>query len=68
MTLKKTIQRHELEIGRHMISDAAQSIELFCHRHPIRIIDQNFEGTLYLLQSTQVIQKIKQDQNIRICS
>lgn len=63
-TLKKTIQHHELEIGRHMMSDAAQSIELFCHRHPIRIIDQHFEGTLYLLQSTQVIQKIKQDQNI----
>ncbi|MCR4531975.1 sigma-54 interaction domain-containing protein [Acinetobacter venetianus] len=53
---KQQILNNALDTGKFNFKSTNRSSELFCHRHNIHVSDQNFTGTLFLVQLLQQIE------------
>ncbi|MHA3981711.1 sigma-54 interaction domain-containing protein [Acinetobacter venetianus] len=65
---KQQILNNTLDTGKFNFKSTNGSSELFCHRHNIHVSDQNFTGTLFLVQLLQQVETILPKQSIQSLS
>ncbi|KXZ62518.1 Nif-specific regulatory protein [Acinetobacter venetianus] len=65
---KQQILNNVLDTGKFNFKSVNGSSELFCHRHNIHVSDQNFTGTLFLVQLLQQIETTLPKQSIQSLS
>lgn len=65
---KQQILNNALDTGKFNFKSTNGSSELFCHRHNIHVLDQNFTGTLFLVQLLQQVETTLPKQSIQSLS
>ncbi|ERS04139.1 Fis family transcriptional regulator [Acinetobacter sp. COS3] len=65
---KQQILNNVLDTGKFNFKSTNGSSELFCHRHNIHVSDQNFTGTLFLVQLLQQVETTLPKQSIQSLS
>ncbi|MGV0887686.1 sigma-54 dependent transcriptional regulator [Acinetobacter venetianus] len=65
---KQQILNNVLDTGKFNFKSTNGSSELFCHRHNIHVSDQNFTGTLFLVQLLRQVETTLPKQSIRSLS
>lgn len=65
---KQQILNNALDTGKFNFKSANGSSELFCHRHNIHVSDQNFTGTLFVVQLLRQVETTLPKQSIQSLS